>query len=71
MMACFRQCLCAEYATTHVCYVCLQVEALLGMCADDLAVLKDGDSDQKDRYNAILQKAQWQEFVMRLATRTK
>ena len=44
---------------------------MLGLSADDLAIYKDGDGDQKQRYTEILQKAQWQEFVMRVATRTR
>ena len=48
-----------------------QVEGLLGMSADDLAMLKEGDSEKQQQYQALLKKVQWQDYVVRLQTRTR
>ena len=49
----------------------MQVESLLGMCADDLSLLKEGSSEKQQQYQALLKKVQWQDFVVRLQTRTR
>ena len=49
----------------------LQVEGLLGMSADDLAMLKEGNPEKQQQYQALLKKVQWQDFVVRLQTRTR
>lgn len=49
----------------------LQVEGLLGMCADDLALLKEGDAEKQQQYFALLKRVQWQDFVVRVQTRTR
>ena len=51
--------------------VLLQVEGLLGMSADDLAMLKEGSPEKQQQYQALLKKVQWQDFVVRLQTRTR
>ena len=51
--------------------VTLQVEGLLGMSADDLAMLKEGNPEKQQQYQALLKKVQWQDFVVRLQTRTR
>ena len=52
-------------------WVILQVEGLLGMSADDLAILKEGNPEKQQQYQALLKKVQWQDFVVRLQTRTR
>lgn len=41
------------------------------MSADDLAVLKEGSPEKQGQYQALLKKVQWQDFVVRLQTRTR
>ena len=41
------------------------------MSADDLAMLKEGSSEKQQQYQALLKKVQWQEYVVRLQTRTR
>ncbi|KAL3141009.1 hypothetical protein ABBQ32_005523 [Trebouxia sp. C0010 RCD-2024] len=48
-----------------------QVEGLLGMSADDLAMLKEGNPEKQRQYQALLKKVQWQDFVVRIQTRTR
>lgn len=49
----------------------LQVEGLLGISADDLAMLKEGDAEKQQQYQSLLKKVQWQDYVVRLQTRTR
>lgn len=48
-----------------------QVEGLLGMSADDLAMLKEGNSEKQQQYQSLLKKVQWQDYVVRLQTRSR
>ena len=41
------------------------------MSADDLAMLKEGNPEKQQQYQALLKKVQWQDFVVRLQTRTR
>lgn len=41
------------------------------MSADDLAMLKEGNAEKQQQYQAMLKKVQWQEYVVRLQTRTR
>lgn len=41
------------------------------MSADDLAMLKEGNAEKQQQYQALLKKVQWQEYVVRLQTRTR
>lgn len=41
------------------------------MCADDLALLKEGNEEKQQEYTALLKRVQWQEFIVRLQTRTR
>lgn len=47
------------------------MEGLLGMCADDLAMLKEGDAEKQQQYQALLKQVQWQDFAVRVQTRTR
>ncbi|DBB18305.1 TPA: hypothetical protein ACH3X3_003260 [Trebouxia sp. C0006] len=48
-----------------------QVEGLLGMSADDLAMLKEGNPEKQQQYQTLLKKVQWQDYVVRLQTRSR
>ena len=47
------------------------MEELLGMSADDLALLKEGSPEKQQQYQALLKKVQWQDYTVRLQTRTR
>ena len=41
------------------------------MSADDLAMLKEGSSEKQQQYQTLLNKVQWQDYVVRLQTRSR
>lgn len=47
----------------------LQAETLLGMKADDIAQYKEGGDQQQ--FQAILNRAQWSDWVLQVQSRTQ
>ncbi len=47
-----------------------QAEALLGISADEIATLKE-DETNPGPYEAVLKRAQWSEWVLRVQSRTQ
>ena len=43
----------------------------MGMSADDLAMLKEGNPEKQQQYQTLLKKVQWQDYVVRLQTRSR
>jgi len=41
------------------------------MSADDLAMLKEGNPEKQQQYQTLLKKVQWQDYVVRLQTRSR